>query len=265
MAVARQPIAHTLTGTIASLAHPGNPSSESVLNGFGFDVGDSFTIGFALDPAGAVDLNPFPNTGAFNLSGSPIDLDVSGHNLGSSGLFLLVQNDSACCPSLDFIRVDGAGTFSSSLPAPLVVYGLVVFLASSDLSTLVDGSFHFPTDLTPYDTRRLTVSIRNTADLTEYRITGTIALGAPSIEDQVEALIDTVTALGLGQGLTNSLNAKLGNAMLAIAGANSTGACGMLAAFSNQVRALSGQTFPASTADDLTAAASSILDVLGCS
>ena len=76
-----------------------------------------------------------------------------------------------------------------------------------------------------------------------------------SPEARLEALRSSVSAAGLGHGLTRSLEVKLRGGATA---------CRGLRAFANEVRALSGNKIPTPTASDWLSEAESIRIALGC-
>jgi thrombospondin type 3 repeat protein len=84
-------------------------------------------------------------------------------------------------------------------------------------------------------------------------------------QQQLAALDGLVTALGLPQGIENSLLVKIQGASSALTNGQTTAACGKLDALINEVQAQSGKKIPASTAADLIAAVQQIKASLGCS
>lgn len=73
-----------------------------------------------------------------------------------------------------------------------------------------------------------------------------------------------VRALGLPNGIANSLLVKLQGAQAALDSGDTTAACGKLGAFVNEVEAQSGKKIPASEAAALVAAANDLKAQLGC-
>jgi len=73
-----------------------------------------------------------------------------------------------------------------------------------------------------------------------------------------------VRALGLPNGIENSLLVKLQGAQAALSSGNAAGACSRLAAFINEVSAQSGKKIPAPDAAQLATAASNLKAQLGC-
>jgi hypothetical protein len=81
---------------------------------------------------------------------------------------------------------------------------------------------------------------------------------------QVADLMTLVSTSSLEpQGLTQSLTSKLTNALAALQ-TGSGGACELLAAFANEVRAQSGKKISTETAGQLTSTITRIRAVLGC-
>lgn len=85
--------------------------------------------------------------------------------------------------------------------------------------------------------------------------------------DQINDLIDLVESFNLRQGIDNSLDTKLQNALdalTAVKGGDTATACGLLDAFINEVNAQSGKSLTVDQASQLIAAANQIKAVLGC-
>jgi len=80
----------------------------------------------------------------------------------------------------------------------------------------------------------------------------------------IEALQRAVDGLGLDQGITNSLNAKLRAALAALASDDQEAACGALEAVLNQVRALRAKKITDVNADMITGAVTAIRNQIGC-
>jgi hypothetical protein len=94
----------------------------------------------------------------------------------------------------------------------------------------------------------------------------TVSLGPPpqppTVAEQIQALKDAVIALGLKNGLTNALCAKLINALNKVTDGNpnnDAAAVGSLQAFINQVQANSGKGIDPADAAALIAAAEAII------
>ena len=82
----------------------------------------------------------------------------------------------------------------------------------------------------------------------------------------IDTLIASVNALNLPRGTKNSLLQKLKGAKKNLAAGDTAGACGKLASFISQVKALKGKKIiPASAADDLIAEAEAVRESQGCS
>jgi hypothetical protein len=87
----------------------------------------------------------------------------------------------------------------------------------------------------------------------------------PKPAEQLQALIDLVTTYNLAHGVTNSLDAKLQNALAAldsVNNGNSPTACNKLASFINEVE--SHQELSTAQATELINAANRIMRTLGC-
>ena len=82
--------------------------------------------------------------------------------------------------------------------------------------------------------------------------------------DQTNELMAQVDRLGLAHGLERSLVTKLENAANRIAAHDTQAACGLLLAFTQEVKAKTGQGVPPAEASNLLAAATRIRHVLGC-
>ena len=85
--------------------------------------------------------------------------------------------------------------------------------------------------------------------------------------DQVANLAIMVENFNLAQGITNSLDAKLGNILSALSAAQTgsvANVCGQLNAFINEVQAQSGKKLTLAQANQLIAAATQIKAVVGC-
>jgi hypothetical protein len=83
--------------------------------------------------------------------------------------------------------------------------------------------------------------------------------------DEVSDLETTVTGLGLANGTTTSLQAKLNSAHNALEAGNPAGACAALQAFINEVNAQAGKKkLSASNAAALIAEANAIMEQIGC-
>ena len=85
--------------------------------------------------------------------------------------------------------------------------------------------------------------------------------------DLINALIDLVESFNIKQGIENSLDAKLENALRALDAAqngDTTTACNSINAFINEVNAQSGKALTVAQANQLIAAAQQIRAALGC-
>ena len=78
--------------------------------------------------------------------------------------------------------------------------------------------------------------------------------------EQLDDLIDQVSAIGPGSSLTD----KLTEAKSALVVGNETMACDKLGAFANQAKAQSGKTLTPAEAAEFVATANRIRSVLGC-
>ena len=90
------------------------------------------------------------------------------------------------------------------------------------------------------------------------------ALGPPA-NTTIPGLVDSVKALGLSTGIERSLLGKLENAEQGLGQNHTQGSCGKLAAFINEVRALSGKRIDAGDASALIADAEAIRASAHCS
>ena len=81
---------------------------------------------------------------------------------------------------------------------------------------------------------------------------------------QVEDLISLVQSFGLPHGITNSLIAKLQDALTAFGSYDTATACSSLTAFTNECRAQSGKKLTADQASQLITSANQIKTNLGC-
>jgi hypothetical protein len=86
----------------------------------------------------------------------------------------------------------------------------------------------------------------------------------PTASAQLVALRNAVVSLGLDDGVTKSLSAKLNDALVVLQGGDTATACSDLASFESQVRALRGRKLSTGVADALLAQAGSIRTTLGC-
>jgi hypothetical protein len=84
------------------------------------------------------------------------------------------------------------------------------------------------------------------------------------VAEAVESLADVVTALGLADGTTTSLGAKMRAAVDALDAGNTEAACRALQDFINQTTALAGKKLTTAQADALIGEATGIRTVLGC-
>jgi len=136
------PITYQLSGTLDTV--------DAAFTSAGLGSGTPYTATFTLDPALAVDLNAQPDTGSYVFSGTPLSGTIGGFTFSSTGLFALVQNDSACCPQTDFVTIRGIGPLTSTIPG-VTLSNIIIALGSTDLTTFTSGSFVIPTDLSPFD------------------------------------------------------------------------------------------------------------------
>lgn len=83
-------------------------------------------------------------------------------------------------------------------------------------------------------------------------------------QQQLADLDAAVRALGLQNGIENSLLVKIQGVSRDLSNAQTTSACGKLEAFVNEVQAQAGNKIPAAAAADLIAAAQQIMTGLGC-
>ncbi len=81
-------------------------------------------------------------------------------------------------------------------------------------------------------------------------------------EQAILDLKDTVSGMGLPHGLTNALTSKLDEALTYLAADDLAGARGSIQAFINQVNAQDGKKLTTAQAEQLTAAAEDILDLV---
>ena len=87
---------------------------------------------------------------------------------------------------------------------------------------------------------------------------------SPALLPTIADLIDSVEGLGLAKGIEGSLLAKLEGAQRNLDNGNPSGACGKLAAFINQVGALSGKKIDEADTDRLIESAEAVREDLGC-
>jgi len=102
-------------------------------------------------------------------------------------------------------------------------------------------------------------------DLADNAATCHFTISVAGALDQTKDLKAQVERLGLAHGLETSLVTKLGNAANRIATHDTAAACGLLLAFTQEVKAKTGQGVPPAPASDLLAAATRIRRVMGCS
>jgi hypothetical protein len=96
--------------------------------------------------------------------------------------------------------------------------------------------------------------------------TWSISCEAP-FADPAQAIADLralVTGLGLHHGIATALNSKLQDALAALEGGDTPGACDSLRAFLNQVRAQNGKKLTDAQAEVLTDVANELRALLGC-
>ena len=80
----------------------------------------------------------------------------------------------------------------------------------------------------------------------------------------IDSLLTYVGAIGIHEGIKNSLLAKLKNAQSDLTSGDKGAACDLLTAFSNQVAAQSGKKISVADANRLIADAAAVQDELGC-
>jgi len=121
-------------------------------------------------------------------------------------------------------------------------------------------------DTDPYSGGSLWTGYNNGTDWQE--CVGTDVVFTTYIEDPekaIEALIEAIISLNLQQGISNSLDAKLGAALNALDDVNTNNdvaAINALEAFINAVEAQSGDKIPEADADGLIQAAVNIINML---
>jgi hypothetical protein len=86
----------------------------------------------------------------------------------------------------------------------------------------------------------------------------------PGPAERIRNLIKRVESFGLAHGTTNSLTVKLRHALRAVEAGDTATACDNLAAFINQVNALSGKKMTTEQATEISTEAASIRTALGC-
>jgi hypothetical protein len=236
------------------------------MTALGIAIGDPFSVNFTVDPTTVTDLNPTSSSGLYSFPSSPLTANIAGHPYSSTGLFVVVGNNAASVPPVDFVTVQGAGSFAGNVIAPYQILGLTVGLTSSNTNLISSDAFFMPTDVSPFDQNRsFALSLQSSSPFNIVTITGLIANTAASPEDQIEDLISQIASLNLGFGTTTSLNTKLGQAVLSLSRGNGKSTCNIIDAFRNEVEALSGGQLTIQQAGDLENEAAQLLTSIGCS
>ena len=150
---------------------------------------------------------------------------------------------------------------SSSTTYPYEVHRLGVTVDGVDLQFTLDGNVVLEATTTTGFTGGLT------GLYTEYASAAfdNWAVAGLSIADSIANLIATVEGLNLSNGISNSLDAKLDNAVKALDDVNESNdvaAVNKIEAFIKEVEAQAGNQLPQSDADALIAAAQQIIDLL---
>lgn len=168
----------------------------------------------------------------------------------------------------DFIQVGVTVPPPGSATGPVTLrIGSETVVINSYLDANGNGFFGFVA--TAADTISYTFAKSGTIQNDIFQIYNPAYANAPAgdpetPEEQIEALEEAISGLGLPSGIATALDAKLAAALAALAIDDTATACGSLQALINQAHAQAGKTLSAANEAMIVAAAEEIRAAIGC-
>jgi len=125
----------------------GSLDPAGLLNGLGFNVGDTFQLSATLpDPTPPPDSDPQAMFGNYAFNSGPSSLTVSGYSFSATKLEIETL-DATASPFTDQITLNPYGIFSSNVPSPVHWFGYHLTLDSGDTTTLTSDALDFNSSL----------------------------------------------------------------------------------------------------------------------